>query len=73
MRAVLALSVVLAAFLGVATQPAAAATPKDALVMAWNLDALITLDPAQIGEVNGNDIMINVCNRLVQPNIQDSA
>jgi hypothetical protein len=29
---------------------APAATPKDALVMAWNLDALITFDPAQIAE-----------------------
>jgi len=73
MRTTLASSVVLAALLAAAAQPAAAATPKDALVMAWNLDALITLDPAQIGEVNGNDIMINVCNRLVQPNIQDVA
>jgi peptide/nickel transport system substrate-binding protein len=52
-------------------QASQAATPKDTLVMAWNLDALITLDPAQIGEVNGNDIMINVCDRLVQPNIKD--
>ena len=43
-----------------------AATPRDALVMAWNLDALITLDPAQIGEVNGNDIIVgNVCTPLV--------
>ncbi len=42
-----------------------AATPKDALVMAWNLDAIITLDPAQIAEVNGNDIMGNVCDTLV--------
>ena len=45
---------------------ARAATPRDALVMAWNLDALITLDPAQIGEVNGNDIILgNVCTPLV--------
>jgi peptide/nickel transport system substrate-binding protein len=44
---------------------AQAATPKDALVMAWNLDAVITLDPAQIAEVNGNDIMGNVCDTLV--------
>jgi peptide/nickel transport system substrate-binding protein len=43
-----------------------AATPRDALVMAWNLDALITFDPAQIGEVNGNDIIVgNVCTPLV--------
>lgn len=49
---------------GSALLPANAATPKDALVMAWNLDALITLDPAQIGEVNGNDIVSNVCDTL---------
>jgi peptide/nickel transport system substrate-binding protein len=48
-----------------AAEPLAAATPKDALVMAWNLDAIITLDPAQIAEVNGNDIMGNVCDTLV--------
>ncbi|MDP3315283.1 MAG: ABC transporter substrate-binding protein [Devosia sp.] len=42
-----------------------AATPRDALVMAWNLDALITFDPAQIAEVNGNDIIRNVCEPLV--------
>jgi peptide/nickel transport system substrate-binding protein len=71
MRRMLAPSLILAATLVAAS--AEAATPKDALVMAWNLDALITLDPAQIGEVNGNDIMINVCNRLVQPNIKDVA
>ena len=47
------------------TAPGQAATPRDALVMAWNLDALITLDPAQIGEVNGNDIVLgNVCTPL---------
>ncbi len=44
---------------------AQAATPRDALVMAWNLDALITFDPAQIAEVNGNDIIRNVCEPLV--------
>jgi len=71
MRRLLAPSLILAATLTAAS--AHAATPKDAMVMAWNLDALITLDPAQIGEVNGNDIMINVCNRLVQPNIKDVA
>ena len=54
----------LATFLATTAQ---AATPKDALVMAWNLDALITFDPAQIGEVNGNDIILgNVCTPLMQ-------
>ncbi len=52
--------------------PSQAATPRDALVMAWNLDALITLDPAQIGEVNGNDIILgNVCTPLVEYDPKD--
>lgn len=50
-----------------------AATPKDALVMAWNLDALITFDPAQIAEVNGNDIVRNVCDPLVGYDPNDTA
>ncbi len=70
MRKVLAPTLALGAALAMA-QSAAATTPKDTLVMAWNLDALITMDPAQIAEVNGNDIGINICNRLVQPNIKD--
>ncbi len=51
--------------------PAQAATPKDALVVAWNLDALITFDPAQIGEVNGNDIVGNACDSLVRYDPKD--
>ena len=51
-----------------------AATPRDALVMAWNLDALITFDPAQIGEVNGGDIILgNVCSPLVNYDPKDVA
>jgi peptide/nickel transport system substrate-binding protein len=51
-----------------------AATPSDALVMAWNLDALITFDPAQIGEVNGADIIVgNVCSTLVQYDPKDTS
>ena len=55
-----------AVLLGLGAGHAQAATPRDALVMAWNLDALITFDPAQIGEVNGNDIVSNVCDSLVK-------
>ena len=51
-----------------------AATPRDTLVMAWNLDALITFDPAQIGEVNGGDIILgNVCTPLVNYDPKDLA
>ena len=52
---------------------AQAATPRDALVMAWNLDALITFDPAQIAEVNGNDIIRNVCEPMVNYDLKDTA
>jgi peptide/nickel transport system substrate-binding protein len=61
------------ALLSLGASGAFAATPKDALVMAWNLDALITLDPAQIGEVNGNDIVRNVCDPLVRYDPNDVA
>ena len=54
-----------------ATGGALAATPRDALVMAWNLDGLITFDPAQIAEVNGNDIIRNVCEPLVNYDLGD--
>src|SRR3954469_4052043 len=50
-----------------------AATPGDAFVMALNLDALITFDPPQIGEVNGADIIVgNVCSTLVQYDPKDT-
>ena len=62
---------VCAALLGVGA--AQAATPKDALVMAWNLDALITFDPAQIAEVNGADIARNVCDPMVGYDPNDTA
>ena len=57
--------------LGLVAGAAQAATPRDALVMAWNLDALITFDPAQIAEVNGNDIIRNVCEPLVNYDLKD--
>jgi peptide/nickel transport system substrate-binding protein len=50
-----------------------AATPKDTLVMAWNLDALITFDPAQIAEIYGNDIARNVCDPLFEFDQDDAS
>ncbi len=52
---------------------AMAGTPRDALVMAWNLDALITFDPAQIAEVNGNDIIRNVCEPMVNYDLKETS
>src|ERR1700704_4670347 len=42
-----------------------AATPKTALVMAWNIDAISTFDPAQVGEVVTNELLQNTCDSLV--------
>ncbi len=70
-KAALAATFLMAAGAAATLPPAHAATPKDALVMAWNLDALITFDPAQIAEVNGNDIIRNVCEPLVNYDPKD--
>ncbi len=44
---------------------AKAATPANTLVMAWNIDAISTFDPAQIGEVVTNELITNTCDQLV--------
>ncbi|WP_142417188.1 ABC transporter substrate-binding protein [Bartonella massiliensis] len=51
--------------LGVVTQQIEAKTPADTLVMAWNLDAVSTFDPAQLNDVYGSEIVRNVCDNLV--------
>ena len=33
--------------------------------MAWNIDAISTFDPAQVGEVVTNEILQNTCDTLV--------
>ncbi|MBP1842965.1 peptide/nickel transport system substrate-binding protein [Rhizobium petrolearium] len=52
-------------FLSSISLPALAATPDSALVMAWNIDAISTFDPAQIGEVVTSELMQNTCDSLV--------
>ncbi len=49
-----------------AAAPAIAATPDNALVMAWNIDSISTFDPAQIGEVVTSEIVSNTCDNLVE-------
>ena len=55
----------LAAGLSGLVATAEAASPPNALVMAWNIDAISTFDPAQIGEVVTDEIIRNVCDTLV--------
>ncbi|WP_454854940.1 ABC transporter substrate-binding protein [Rhizobium binxianense] len=54
-----------AALLSSISLPALAATPDSALVMAWNIDAISTFDPAQIGEVVTSELIQNTCDSLV--------
>jgi peptide/nickel transport system substrate-binding protein len=55
----------------VAGPVALAATPDDTMVMAYNIDAMSTLDPAQIGEVVTNEIILNTCDSLVRHDMAD--
>lgn len=53
--------------------PAKAESPPDTLVMARNIDAISTFDPAQIGEVVTNEMILNICDSLVGINPEDEA
>ncbi len=57
------LSCVLAA--GLITTTAAAETPRDQLIMAKNIDAISTFDPAEIGETVTVELLRNSCENLV--------
>lgn len=58
---------------GSAATIAAAETPPDTLVMARNIDAISTFDPAQIGEVVTDELIVNICDSLVETDPQNEA
>ncbi len=63
-----------AAILLIASASAApAATPKDVLVMAWQFDDIITLDPAEIFEFSGAELAGNAYDRLIGYNVENVA
>lgn len=43
------------------------------MVMAYNIDAISTFDPAQIGEIVTNEIILNTCDALVEIDPADEA
>jgi peptide/nickel transport system substrate-binding protein len=51
--------------------PAVAATPKDTLVIAWAMDDIITMDPAESFEISAGEIMGNTYDRLVRFDVSD--
>nr|WP_246104921.1 ABC transporter substrate-binding protein [Rhodoligotrophos appendicifer] len=67
MRGMLAATAVIFGLMG----PAAADTPKDTLVQAWQIDDIISLDPAEIFELSAAEIAGNTYERLIGYDIQD--
>jgi peptide/nickel transport system substrate-binding protein len=55
-----------AAALALAAPPAMAATPPDTLVMAQNIDDMITLDPAEAYEFTGVEVVSNIYDRIMR-------
>jgi peptide/nickel transport system substrate-binding protein len=51
---------------------AQAATPKDTLVMAYVIDDIISLDPAEIYEISSSEYQANVYDHLVVLNVKDT-
>ena len=54
-----------------AFRPAFADTPKDAVVMAHQIDDIISLDPGESFEFSGNEVCGNIYEKLVSPNVED--
>ena len=65
------LGAVAVAALAIGAGPAAAATPKDTLVVAWAIDDIITMDPAESFEISAGEIMGNAYDRLIRFDVSD--
>ena len=48
-----------------------AATPADTLVQAWQIDDIISLDPAEVFEFSASEIIGNTYERLITYDIKD--
>jgi peptide/nickel transport system substrate-binding protein len=53
--------------------PAAAATPQDTLVIAKNIDDIITLDPAEVFELSGGEMINQFYDRVMAYEAEDTA
>ena len=53
--------------------PSFAETPKDSLVMAWQFDDIISLDPAEIFEFSGAEYSAQVYERLIGIDLKDTS
>ena len=57
------------AFLGA---PAFADTPKDTVVIAKQIDDIITLDPAEVFEFSGGEVIANIYDRIMTYEAEDT-
>nr|WP_322095968.1 ABC transporter substrate-binding protein [Pelagibius litoralis] len=62
---------VVAAVMAVTATPTLAETPRDTLVIAFQIDDIITLDPAEIFEFSGAEFAGNTYDRLIGYNHED--
>jgi peptide/nickel transport system substrate-binding protein len=58
--------------LGALAAPVLADTPKDTLVMAKQIDDIITLDPAEVFEFTGGEVIANVYDRIMTYEAEDT-
>lgn len=58
---------------GLISSTAMAATPADQLVMAWNIDAISTFDPAEVSEIPASEMIYNTCDTLVSQSPTDES
>jgi peptide/nickel transport system substrate-binding protein len=70
-RTFLALGTAIVA-LGTGLGPAPAATPADTFVMAKQIDDIITLDPAEVFEFTGGEVIANVYDRIMTFEAEDT-
>lgn len=64
-------TILAATILACGTLPAAAETPKDTLVQAWQIDDIISLDPAEIFEFSAAEYQAQVYERLIGYDVKD--
>ncbi len=57
--------------LAFATPAARAATPKDTVVIAWQLDGIITFDPGESYEIATQEFGTNIYDRLMRYEAED--
>ena len=71
-RTGLTLASLLAATALTAFVPASAQTPKDTVVMAKQIDDIVSLDPAESFEFSGSEVLGNVYDRLVTYDLKET-